>query len=78
MSNKRERDVEKTYPRRQFIAKLRRLTDALETGKPFTIQIAGEVVRVPARALFNLEHEREGGAEEIEFQMKWDITASGR
>lgn len=73
MARKRERDVEKTYPRRQFIAKLRRLADALETGEPFTLQVAGEVIRVPARAVFNIEHEREGGAEEVEFQMKWEL-----
>jgi hypothetical protein len=26
---------------------------------------------VPARAEFNVEHEREGHEEEIEFQIKW-------
>jgi hypothetical protein len=26
---------------------------------------------VPARAEFNVEHEREGDEEEIEFQLKW-------
>jgi hypothetical protein len=26
---------------------------------------------VPARAEFNVEHEREGNEEEIEFQLKW-------
>lgn len=69
---KKERDIEKSYPRKQFIAKLRRLADALETGEPFAIQVAGEVIRVPARAVFNIEHEREGQAEEVEFQMKWE------
>jgi hypothetical protein len=28
-------------------------------------------VYVPARAEFNVEHEREGDEEEIEFQLKW-------
>ncbi|HEV2292374.1 MAG TPA: amphi-Trp domain-containing protein [Tepidisphaeraceae bacterium] len=73
MARKRKRDIEKTYPRKQFIAKLRRWADALETGQPFTIQVAGEVIRVPARAVFNIEHEREGQAEEVEFQMKWEL-----
>ena len=68
---KKARDLEKHYPRRQFVAKLRRLADALETGRPFTIQVAGESIRVPADAVFNIEHEREGGAEEVEFQLKW-------
>jgi hypothetical protein len=41
---------------------LRRLADALETGEKFEIQVAGERVSVPARAEFNVEHEREGNA----------------
>lgn len=71
MSNKPERDLEKTYPLPEFIAKLRRLADALESGKPFRIQIAGERIQVPARARYNIEHERIDSEEEIEFQIKW-------
>jgi amphi-Trp domain-containing protein len=66
-----ERDVEKGYSTEETVAKLRRLADALETGSPFRIQIAGERIRVPARAEFTIEHEREGDEEEIEFQFKW-------
>jgi len=66
-----KRDIEKTYSRAQFVAKLRRLADALEKGEKFEIQIAGERIYVPVRAKFNIEHEREGDYEEIEFQMKW-------
>lgn len=65
------RDLEKTYGTAAFVAKLRRFADALEQGKPFVIQIAGERVRVPARATFNIEHERDTENEEIEFQIKW-------
>jgi amphi-Trp domain-containing protein len=68
---KKKRDIEKTYTTAAFVAKLRRFADALESDKPFTIQIAGERVRVPARAVFNIEHERSGDEEEIEFQIKW-------
>ncbi|MBW3635235.1 MAG: amphi-Trp domain-containing protein [Armatimonadetes bacterium] len=71
MKNKPERDIEKEYPMGEFIAKLRRLADALEQGTPFEIQIAGERIYVPASAVINIEHEREGDEEEIEFQMKW-------
>ncbi|MDQ4129355.1 MAG: amphi-Trp domain-containing protein [Actinomycetota bacterium] len=71
MSEKRNRDVEKVYSASEFAAKLRRLADALEAGKRFEIQIAGERIYVPARAEFNVEHEREGHEEEIEFQLKW-------
>jgi amphi-Trp domain-containing protein len=68
---KRTRDVEKDYPLPDFVSKLRRLADALEAGQRFEIQIAGERVYVPARATFNIEHERGDGEEEVEFQIKW-------
>jgi amphi-Trp domain-containing protein len=69
---KEGRDIEHTYPLREFIEKLRRLADALETGKRFDIQIAGERIYVPARATYTIEHERSGDEEEIEFQIKWE------
>jgi amphi-Trp domain-containing protein len=71
MAEKEDRDLEKTYTTTQFVAKLRRLADALETGERFTIQIAGERIRVPAHATFNIEQERGDGEEEIEFQITW-------
>ncbi|MEN6575611.1 MAG: amphi-Trp domain-containing protein [Phycisphaerales bacterium] len=71
MKRKRKRDVEKAYSTTEFVAKLRRLADALEKGERFEIQIAGERIYVPVRAEFNIEHEREGDGEEIEFQIKW-------
>ena len=71
MARKTSRDIEKSYPRSQFVAKLRRFADSLEQGEPFVIQIAGERIHVPARAAFNIEHERSGDEEEIEFQIKW-------
>ncbi len=70
--NKRKRDIEKDYPLDQFVEKLRRLADAIEAGERFEIQIAGERVYVPSRASFNIEHERDDGEEEIEFQIKWE------
>ncbi len=76
MSEKRDRDVEKVYSTSEFVAKLRRLADALETGKRFEIQVAGERVYVPTGAEFNIEHEREGDEEEIEFQLKWTNQCS--
>lgn len=73
------RDVERMYSTAEAAAKLRRLADALETGKPFRIQVAGERIRVPARGEFSIEHERGEDEEEIEFQVKWplDEEASG-
>lgn len=71
MTTKPERDIEKSYSRAEFVAKLRRLADAIEQGERFAIQIAGERIQVPARAVFNIEHERSDEEEEIEFQLKW-------
>ena len=68
---KPDRDIEKGYPVRAFIEKLRRLADALEKGQRFEIEIAGERISVPVRATYNIEHERQDGEEEIEFQIKW-------
>ncbi len=78
MKRKKKRDIEKTYSNRAFITKLRRLADALERGEHFTIRVAGETVRVPAAAAVSIEHEREGGAEELEFQLKWHRPAARR
>lgn len=71
MASKRSRDIEKGYPQGDFVAKLRRLADAIENGERFAIQIAGERIFVPAKAIFNIEHERSGKEEEIEFQIRW-------
>ncbi len=66
-----KRDIEKNYPSKQFVAKLRRLADAIEQGKRFQIQVAGERVAIPANAVINIEHERGEDGEELEFQLKW-------
>ena len=73
MAKKNERDVEKVYSIKQFIAKLRRLADALESGSTFSIQVAGKRIRVPSNASISVEHERSGGTEEVEFQLKWEL-----
>ena len=74
MPARRDRDLERTYSRAQFVAKLRRLADALESGAAFTIQVAGERLRVPADTAFNIEHERTAGTEELEFQVRWSAA----
>ena len=71
MTVRPDRDIEKSYPTADFVAKLRRLADCLESGENFEIQVAGERIYVPDRAVFNIEHEREDGAQELEFQIKW-------
>ena len=68
---KKDRDVEKPVTREDFIDTLRRLADGLEAEKAFVIQVRGERIRVPLKAKVSIEHEREGGADELEFQLKW-------
>jgi amphi-Trp domain-containing protein len=72
LMDKAPRDVELIYSIPEVVAKLRRLADALESGKPFRVQVAGERIRVPRRAQFSVEHERGKDEEEIEFQLKWE------
>lgn len=69
-----ERDVEKIYDIEATVAKLRRLADALEGGKAFRIQVAGERIHVPKRAEFSIAHERGDDSEEIEFQFTWALA----
>ena len=66
-----KRDVEKVYSRSQFAGKLRRLADAVEKRRSFTIQVAGKRFTVPADAEVSVEHEKTSGHEELELQVKW-------
>ena len=66
-----EKDVEKSYSNKDVVAKLRRLADALEQGRTFEIQIAGERVYVPPHATVEFEYEREGDEEEMEIELRW-------
>ena len=72
MPARKSRDIERHYSRKQFVAKLRRLADALEKEGPFVIQVAGERLHIPAKAVFNIEHERVRKAQELEFQLRWE------
>jgi len=69
-----ERDVEKMYATDEVVAKLRRLADALESGKRFRISVAGERINVPERARFSIEHEGGDDEEEVEFQLTWSLA----
>ena len=68
---KPKRDIEKNYPMKQFVKKIRRLADCIEQGKRFQIQVAGQRVTIPSSAVINIEHERGNSAEELEFQITW-------
>lgn len=78
MALKSARDIEKTYARAHFVAKLRRLADALEEGRPVVITVGGERVKIPRNAVLSIEHEREGRSEELEFQLTWQRPVRGR
>lgn len=79
MAKRPSRDIQKVYSRSEFAAKLRRLADAVEAGDAFTIQVAGERLRIPRDAEFNIEHERSGTREEVEFQLIWERrTGAGK
>lgn len=71
---KPSRDVEKGYPAKQFVDKLRRLADSIEQGKRFRIQVDGERISIPPDAIINIEHERSKTEEEVEFQIKWPLS----
>jgi amphi-Trp domain-containing protein len=71
-----ERDVERIASVPEFVAKLRRLADALESGNSFRIQIAGERFRVPKHAELSVEHERSGDTEEVELQLRWSLAGA--
>jgi amphi-Trp domain-containing protein len=47
------------------------LADALEGGKTFEIQIAGERIYIPPYAAVEFEYEREGDEEEVEIELRW-------
>ncbi|HEV2706295.1 MAG TPA: amphi-Trp domain-containing protein [Pyrinomonadaceae bacterium] len=66
-----EKDVEKSYATKEVVAKLRRLADALEEGKTFEIQIAGERIYIPPYANIEFEYERGEDEEEVEIELRW-------
>jgi amphi-Trp domain-containing protein len=71
MPEENEIEVEKSYTNRENAAKLRRLADALENGKAFEIQIAGNRIYVPASAEIEFEYERDGDEQQIEIEINW-------
>jgi amphi-Trp domain-containing protein len=66
-----ERDVERATTTEEFVATLRRLADALESGERFRIQVLGHRFTVPADVALSIEHEVDDDEEELELQLKW-------
>ena len=71
MKKRKTRDIEKEYPKKEFIRKIRRFADSLEKGRKFRIQVKSETINIPKNALINIEHESTKKEEELEFQIKW-------
>jgi amphi-Trp domain-containing protein len=69
-----ERDVERRVSPESFVATLRRVADALEKGEAVRIQVLNRRFTVPADAELSIEHEAEGGEEELELQLRWRST----
>jgi amphi-Trp domain-containing protein len=65
------RDVERDVTADAFVAKLRRIADAVEADESFRIQVAGQRFTVPADAHLSIEHEADESEEELELQLKW-------
>ncbi len=64
-------EIEKGYEKKQIAAKLRRLAEALEGGRAFEIQVAGQRIYVPADAEIVFEYERGEDEDELEVEIKW-------
>lgn len=69
-------ELEKHYSFKVAANKLRRLADALDAEKSFYIQIKGERIRVPPHAIVEIEYEKVGDSEELEFEIKWKSNLS--
>ena len=50
------------------------MADSLEKGEAFRIQVVNKRFTVPAGATLSIEHEAEGGDEELEFQLHWKTS----
>lgn len=70
-----DRDIEKNVAKDTFVATLRRLADALESGEPFRIQVQNRRFEVPSSAALVIEHEVEDGREELSFELQWSRDA---
>lgn len=76
-AKKMEIDVERSYTPAQTADKLRRIADAIEAGRSFRLQVAGNRLRVPTDGDFEIEMQTGGDHEigEIEIEIKWNRNA---
>lgn len=68
-----DRETEVTQDVTSFVAELRRLADALESGSAYTIDLDGDLVTIPMNAMLSVAHEEDDGDVELEFQLSWSL-----
>ncbi len=66
-----ERDIEKDVSKDYFVATLRRIADAIESGEPVRIQVQNQRFEVPTGAALVIEHEVEDDSEELSLELQW-------
>jgi hypothetical protein len=75
VEKKAPKKAEKGVPRKVFIEKLGKLTEALKAEKPGAFQWGRDKVTIPIDAMFEIELEKGQGKKEgrieIEFEIKW-------
>lgn len=69
-----DHETEVTRDVTSFVAELRRLADALETGSAYTIDLDGDLVTIPMNAMLSVAHEEDDGEVELEFQLSWSLA----
>ena len=68
-----DHETEVTQDVTSFVAELRRLADALESGSAYTIDLDGDLVTIPMNATLSVAHEEDDGDVELEFQLSWSL-----
>jgi amphi-Trp domain-containing protein len=68
-----DHETEVTQDVASFVAELRRLADALESGSAYTIDLDGDLVTIPMNAMLSVAHEEDDGEVELEFQLSWSL-----
>ncbi len=68
-----DHEIEATQDVTSFVAELRRLADALESGSAYTIDLDGDLVTIPMNAMLSVAHEEDDGDVELEFQLSWSL-----
>lgn len=71
----RSRDVVRTAKKRAFATLLKRIAKSVQSGKPISIAVRREKIKIPSTAKMSIEHERSGKNEEIELQFTWKREA---